>query len=53
LGAVLGLDRFGASAPAKDVFRDCGITVDRIVEMAKEIIYSAAGSRKNLKKIES
>ena len=41
-GKVVGVDRFGASAPIKDVYRDCGITVERIVEMAKEVIYSAA-----------
>ncbi len=43
-GRVLGLDRFGASAPAKDVFRDCGFTVPRVVEMTKEVIYSVASS---------
>jgi len=43
-GGVIGLDRFGASAPAKDVFEDCGFTVARIVAMTKEIIYSAASS---------
>lgn len=41
-GKVVGIDRFGASAPAKDVFRDCGVTVERIVEMTKEVIYSVA-----------
>lgn len=41
-GSVIGLDRFGASAPAKDVFRDCGFTVERIVATTKEVIYSAA-----------
>jgi len=37
-GKVIGLDRFGASAPAKDVFRDCGFTVERIIEVAKEML---------------
>jgi len=41
-GKVVGLDRFGASAPAKDVFRDCGITTERVVAMTKEVIYSVA-----------
>ncbi len=41
-GKVVGVDRFGASAPIKDVYRDCGITIERVVEMAKEVIYSAA-----------
>ncbi len=43
-GAVIGLDRFGASAPAKDVYRDCGITVERVVAMTKEVIYSVASA---------
>ena len=41
-GAVVGMDRFGASAPAKDVYRDCGITTGRVVAMTKEVIYSVA-----------
>lgn len=41
-GRVIGLDRFGASAPAKDVYRDCGLTVENIVEITKETIYAAA-----------
>lgn len=41
-GKIIGLDRFGASAPAKDVFRECGFTVEHVVAMTKEVIYSAA-----------
>lgn len=41
-GKVVGLDRFGASAPAKDVFRDCGFTLSHVVEMTKKVIYAAA-----------
>ena len=41
-GAVVGVDRFGASAPAKDVYQDCGITTERVVAMTKEVIYSVA-----------
>ncbi|MBI4161965.1 MAG: transketolase [Acidobacteria bacterium] len=37
-GAVVGIDRFGASAPFGDLFRDYGITVDRVVETALEIL---------------
>jgi len=33
-GAVIGLDRFGASAPAKEVYQECGITVEAIVDKA-------------------
>lgn len=41
-GKILGIDRFGASAPAKDVFKDCGLTEEHVVAAAKEVIYSAA-----------
>ncbi len=41
-GRIVGIDRFGASAPAKDVFRDCEMTVDHVVAITKEVIYSAA-----------
>jgi transketolase len=41
-GSVVGLNRFGASAPAKDVFRDCGMTVDHVVEAVKETIHKVA-----------
>lgn len=43
-GKVVGIDRFGASAPAKDVYRDCGLTVERVVAVAKSVIYSASGA---------
>jgi transketolase len=33
-GAFVGMTTFGASAPAKDLYRHYGITVDRIVEAA-------------------
>lgn len=41
-GKIIGLDRFGGSAPAKEIFRDCGFTVERVVATTKEVIYSAA-----------
>lgn len=41
-GRILGIDRFGASAPAKDVYADCGLTVERVVAAVKEVIYSVA-----------
>jgi transketolase len=43
-GRIIGLNRFGASAPAKDVFRDCGFSVEHVVAAAKEVIYSAASA---------
>lgn len=36
-GQIIGLDHFGASAPAKDVFKECGFTVERVVAVAKKM----------------
>ncbi len=36
-GAVLGIDRFGASAPADTIFRELGFTVDNVVKLAKQL----------------
>ena len=33
-GVVLGLDRFGASAPYETIYKELGLTVDKIVEAA-------------------
>ncbi len=35
-GGFIGMPGFGASAPAKDLFKHFGITADAVVEMAKE-----------------
>jgi len=37
-GAVLGLDRFGHSAPAKALFEHFGFTVDAVVAAAKRLL---------------
>jgi transketolase len=37
-GAVVGLDRFGESAPAGDLFKFFGITVDGVVEAVKSVL---------------
>jgi transketolase len=34
-GAVVGIDRFGASAPAGKLFQHFGFTVDAVVDAAK------------------
>lgn len=47
-GMIVGLDRYGASAPAKDVFEDCGLTVSRVVAVTKEVIYAAASAAHQL-----
>ena len=37
-GAVIGLDRFGESAPEKDVFKFFGFTVDNVVGTVMQVI---------------
>jgi transketolase len=37
-GAIVGLDRFGASAPAKVLFAELGFTAERVVEAAREVL---------------
>ena len=36
-GRVLGLERFGASAPYQRIYEELGLTVEKIVETAREI----------------
>jgi len=38
-GAVIGMTDFGASAPAKELFKQYGFTADLIVETAKQVIH--------------
>jgi len=37
-GGMLTVDRFGASAPAEDVFKKFGFTVENVVNKAKKLI---------------
>ena len=37
-GAVIGLDRFGASAPGEDVFQVLGLTVAQVVAKTKAVL---------------
>ncbi|STY31521.1 transketolase [Legionella wadsworthii] len=37
-GAVIGLDRFGVSAPAKQAYEYLGITVERIIETLETLV---------------
>jgi transketolase len=37
-GVILGIERFGASAPAAAIYTHLGITVDRLVETAKSLV---------------
>ena len=37
-GAVIGIDRFGESAPAGELFKFFGFTVDNVVATVKAVI---------------
>ena len=37
-GAVLGIDRFGESAPAPELFRHFGFTAEKLVEAVKKVL---------------
>ena len=37
-GAIIGLDHFGASAPAGTIFETFGFTVDRVVAVARDVL---------------
>jgi transketolase len=42
LGAVVGLDRFGASAPAERLFEEFGFTADNVASVAREVVARTA-----------
>jgi transketolase len=37
-GDTLTVDRFGASAPAEDVFKEFGFTVENVVKKARKLL---------------
>ena len=37
MGKVIGIDRFGESAPMKDLFKEFGLTVENVVEVGSII----------------
>jgi transketolase len=41
-GCILGLDRYGASAPVKVVFENLGFTVDRVLQTAVALLQTKA-----------
>jgi transketolase len=43
-GKVIGLDDYGASAPAADLYREFGLTVDALVSAANQMVAQAAQS---------
>jgi len=47
-GRVIGLDRFGASAPAKDVFKEFGFTVEHVINVANEMLKLQKNRQENM-----
>jgi transketolase len=43
-GAVISIETYGASAPYKKLFEEYGLTVDSVVERARQIIGGSAGN---------
>jgi transketolase len=37
-GAVIGIDRFGASAPAEQIFEAFGLTVEHVTEVGRKVV---------------
>ena len=37
-GVVMGIDRFGASAPFANIYKGLGLTVDKLIETAKHLV---------------
>jgi transketolase len=37
-GTILGIDRFGASAPYERIYEELGLSVNRVVEAAKALV---------------
>jgi transketolase len=44
-GASVGIDRFGASAPAERVFRELGITPEAVRDRAKSVLAAVKGGK--------
>ena len=37
-GAILGIDHYGASAPAATIFEHLGFTTDRVADVARRVV---------------
>ena len=37
-GAIIGIDRFGASAPYQEIYQNLGLTPERVVEEAEQLV---------------
>ncbi|MEX1168881.1 MAG: transketolase [Chloroflexota bacterium] len=44
-GAIVGLDHFGASAPAGTVFEKFGFTADRVADVARKVVHEGLRGR--------
>jgi len=44
-GAVIGLDRFGASAPAATIFENFGFTAERVTDVARRVVHDGLHGR--------
>ena len=49
-GRIIGIDRFGASAPAAKVFEAYGLTVDHVAEVAQQLVTAAQAHEYHQKK---
>ena len=38
LGAIIGIDRFGASAPYEEIYRNLGLTAEHVAEQAEHLL---------------
>jgi len=41
-GVIIGVDRFGASAPYQRIYKEFGLTVERVVDVARQLINGQA-----------
>ncbi|MCH8194681.1 MAG: transketolase, partial [Chloroflexi bacterium] len=44
-GAAIGIDRFGASAPYKEIYQHFGITAEHVARKAERVLEKIAASR--------
>src|SRR5258705_480127 len=44
-GTILGIERFGASAPYQRIYQELGITVERVVDAAQRLLATSRGPR--------
>ena len=44
-GAIIGIDHFGASAPAGTIFEKLGFTADRVADVARRVVHDGLRGR--------